>query len=181
MRICTQRMWKEPDNWRRVGQKERTEHCRQKLKLSKLAVGTTHPNAFIPDEHTMEQQTWIQDEKLGNTNPLISSFVPPFSVWPLWLLCLHPLRSLLSLPFFCYFPYHTGSDPPAPLRCLPWPSRSSASDSHFTLPVCSSASCTSVEQQSEKAEIWFPVSHNQRSTHLDFSFLIPWGMQRTGI
>lgn len=40
-----------------MGQKEKTEHCRQKLKLPKLAVGAIHPNAFIPDEHVREEQT----------------------------------------------------------------------------------------------------------------------------
>lgn len=82
--------------------------------------------------------------------------------------------SFTYLPFFpihLLLPTPHRQWPSCPTTLPPWPSHASASDSHFTLPACSSVSCTSAEQQSEKAETWLPISHNQRSTHVDFSFL----------
>lgn len=63
----------------------------QAVQLSKLAVGTTHPNTFIPDEHRMEQQTWSSGCNTGDIMPTTSSSAPSFSVCLFWLLCLHPL------------------------------------------------------------------------------------------
>lgn len=155
MQICTQRMWRKPGSWRRASLKERTEQCRQKLKLPKLAVGTTHSNTFIPDEHRMEQQTWSSECNTGVITPPTSSLAPSFSVCPFWVLHLHPSWFLPSLPFFWYFPAHTLLPHHAASSDL----QSFASNSHLTLPwaLLTHAPSRNSSQRRLKPDFLFPT------------------------
>lgn len=137
--------------------------------LSKLAVGTTHPDTFIPDEHMMEQQTWTSGWK-NRQKPTYFIFCPP-------IICLSSLTTLprsFALPPFSAIHLLLSITHSQWLSCPtilpPWPSHSSVSDSRFTLPACF-LPCTTQWNKSKKPETWFPVSHNPRSAHLDLSIL----------
>lgn len=116
-----------------------------------------------------EQQTWSSEGKTGDANPPISSFISPFSVCSLWLLCLplfqFPLLSHSStishtIQVVTLLPHHTAL--PELHTVLPV-------NSHFMLPACSPVSCTSVEQQRRLKPDFLSSTIKEHSC--DFSFL----------
>lgn len=140
------------------------------VQLSKLAVGTTHPNTFIPDEHRMEQQTWSSGCNTGDIMPTTSSSAPSFSVCPFWLLCLHSLWLLPSLPFFWYFP-------PTQAVTLP-PHHTALTDLHTVLPVTPTwqshqLSCLMHLHVTTVREGWNLISCSPHSEEHSSWFLIP--------
>lgn len=123
----------------------------------------------------MEQQTWSSGGKTGDSNPPISPCISPLSVYSLWVLSTSFVVPP-SLPFFYYFPYHTGSDPPAHHTAFPDLPTVLPVNSHFMLPACSPVSCTSVEQQRRLKPDFLSSTVKEHSV-ISHS----WGTQRTGI
>lgn len=170
MQICTKRMWREPGSSRRVSLKERTEQCRQKLKLSKLAVGTTHPNTLIPDEYRMEQQIWSSGYNTGDIMPPTSSFAPSFSVCPFWLLS----ASFVVPPFS---PNSSGTSHPTQAVTL-LPQHAAFPDLHRVLPVTPTSHSHELSSLmhlhvTTVRESWNLISCSPHSEEHSFSFLIP--------
>lgn len=117
----------------------------------------------------MEQQTWSSRGKTGDANPPISSFISPFSVCSLWLLCLPPSWSpLLSHSY-------TTSHITQVVTLLPH--HAAFPDLHTVLPVtptsCSQPALLSCVPLRNNRERWNLISclPQSRSTPFDFSFL----------
>lgn len=131
MQICTQRMWRKPGSGRRVSLKRGLSSAGSAV----IQVGSRYNSS----KHIYSR--WTQDGTANLKFRMLywGYYANHFIICTL-IFCL-PILTTLSAssvvppfsPILLVLPT-TGSNPPTPTCCPSWPSHSSASNSHLTLP-----------------------------------------------